>query len=115
MLFIFFFFFKQKTAYEIPLCDWSSDVCSSDLDVYALGVVAYQCLSGHRPFDGATPIEIAMKHVRDTARPLPADIPPAVRSIVDRAMAKDPGARWPTAAAMAGVARQAASSLTTAV
>src|SRR5213080_1975865 len=26
-----FFFFKQKTAYEIPLCDWSSDVCSSDL------------------------------------------------------------------------------------
>src|SRR5213080_4665333 len=26
-----FFFFKQKTAYEIPLCDWSSDMCSSDL------------------------------------------------------------------------------------
>src|SRR5213080_2108892 len=26
-----FFFFKQKTAYDIPLCDWSSDVCSSDL------------------------------------------------------------------------------------
>ena len=28
----FFFFFKQKTAYEIYQCDWSSDVCSSDLD-----------------------------------------------------------------------------------
>src|SRR5213596_4284544 len=28
----FFFFFKQKTAYEIRPCDWSSDVCSSDLD-----------------------------------------------------------------------------------
>jgi serine/threonine-protein kinase len=82
-------------------------------DVYALGVVAYQCLSGHRPFDGATPLEIAMKHVRDTPRPLPGDIPPAVRAIVDRALAKDPGARWPTAAAMASVARQAASSLTT--
>jgi len=27
----FFFFFKQKTAYEIRACDWSSDVCSSDL------------------------------------------------------------------------------------
>src|SRR5881275_2307641 len=27
----FFFFFKQKTAYEIVPCDWSSDVCSSDL------------------------------------------------------------------------------------
>ena len=29
---MFFFFFKQKTAYEIKECDWSSDVCSSDLD-----------------------------------------------------------------------------------
>ena len=29
---IFFFFFKQKTAYEIYQCDWSSDVCSSDLN-----------------------------------------------------------------------------------
>src|ERR1043166_9972923 len=28
---LFFFFFKQKTAYEIPKRDWSSDVCSSDL------------------------------------------------------------------------------------
>ena len=28
-----FFFFKQKTAYEIYQCDWSSDVCSSDLDL----------------------------------------------------------------------------------
>src|SRR5881397_4262706 len=29
--FVFFFFFKQKTAYEMAQCDWSSDVCSSDL------------------------------------------------------------------------------------
>ena len=29
---IYFFFFKQKTAYEIYQCDWSSDVCSSDLN-----------------------------------------------------------------------------------
>src|ERR1044072_6811663 len=52
-------------------------------DVYALGVVAYQCLSGHRPFDGATPMEIAMKHAREMPRPLPAGLPPAVRSLVD--------------------------------
>src|SRR3546814_9029742 len=31
MLFIFFFFFKQKTAYDMRISDWSSDVCSSDL------------------------------------------------------------------------------------
>ena len=91
----------------------SGSVATAASDVYALGVVAYQCLSGHRPFDGSTPIEIAMKHVRDTPRPLPADIPPAVRAIVDRALAKDPAARWATASAMAAVARQAASSLAT--
>src|SRR3546814_4465019 len=32
----FFFFFKQKTAYEMRISDWSSDVCSSDLDFLAL-------------------------------------------------------------------------------
>src|SRR3546814_4193479 len=31
VLFLFFFFFKQKTAYEMRISDWSSDVCSSDL------------------------------------------------------------------------------------
>src|SRR3546814_3442448 len=31
MFFLFFFFFKQKTAYEMRISDWSSDVCSSDL------------------------------------------------------------------------------------
>src|SRR5881397_1885312 len=34
IFFCFFFFFKQKTAYEMAQCDWSSDVCSSDLGGY---------------------------------------------------------------------------------
>src|SRR3546814_19932761 len=33
MLLLFFFFFKQKTAYEMRISDWSSDVCSSDLPI----------------------------------------------------------------------------------
>src|SRR3954467_2887575 len=90
----------------------SGEVATAASDVYALGVVAYQCLSGHRPFDGSPPIEIAMKHVRDTPRALPGDIPPPVRAIVDRALAKDPSARWPSASARAAVARQAAAALT---
>lgn len=89
----------------------SGAVATPASDVYALGVVAYQCLSGHRPFDGATPMEIAMKHVRESPRPLPGDIPPQVRAIVDRALAKDPGARWPSASSLAAVARQAAAAL----
>jgi eukaryotic-like serine/threonine-protein kinase len=83
-------------------------------DVYALGVVAYQCLSGHRPFEGDNPLEIAMRHVRDAPPPLPGDIPPAVRQVVERAMAKDPGARWPSAAALAQVARRVAGQLSAA-
>jgi serine/threonine-protein kinase len=80
-------------------------------DIYSLGVVAYQCLSGRRPFDGDNPIEIAMKHVRLSPPPLPPDVPPAVRAIVERAMAKDPGSRWPTAAIFGAAARQAAAVL----
>src|SRR3546814_4275601 len=34
---IYFFFFKQKTAYEMRISDWSSDVCSSDLEPRGLG------------------------------------------------------------------------------
>src|SRR3546814_15549071 len=41
VLYLFlFFFFKQKTAYEMRISDWSSDVCSSDLHVARLGVDA---------------------------------------------------------------------------
>ena len=47
---IIFFFFKQKTAYEILTCDWSSDVCSSDL-----------CFSGNLGFGFPTAIE-SSKH-----------------------------------------------------
>ena len=39
-------------------------------DIYALGVVAYQCLAGHRPFEGENPLEIAMRHVREQPPPL---------------------------------------------
>src|SRR3546814_3905463 len=35
MLLVLFFFFKQKTAYEMRISDWSSDVCSSDLEIIA--------------------------------------------------------------------------------
>src|SRR3546814_10907650 len=42
MFFVFFFFFKQKTAYEMRISDWSSDVCSSDL-------ISSQGVSGPSP------------------------------------------------------------------
>ena len=39
-----FFFFKQKTAYEIKECDWSSDVCSSDLMRFATAITVKRIL-----------------------------------------------------------------------
>src|SRR6187399_3694320 len=44
----FFFFFKQKTAYEITASDWSSDVCSSDLHVDDLGAFDHDVRALHR-------------------------------------------------------------------
>ncbi len=82
---------------------------TSASDVYSLGVVGYQCLSGHRPFEGENPIQVAMKHVRDIPPPLPADVPAGVRGVIDRAMSKDAAQRWPSASAMAEASRRAAS------
>ncbi|MGI5154778.1 protein kinase domain-containing protein [Microbispora sp. CA-102843] len=76
------------------------------VDIYALGVVAYECLAGQRPFDGDSPVTIALKHIREEPPPLPPDVPPAVRAIVERAMSKDPARRWPSATAMSQAARQ---------
>jgi serine/threonine protein kinase len=75
-------------------------------DIYGLGIVAYRCLAGHLPFAGQSVVEIAMSHVNDEAPPLPPDVPPSVREIVERAMAKDPALRWPSGAALAAAARQ---------
>ena len=86
-------------SYLSPEQATGEQVATPASDMYALGVVAYQCLAGRRPFEGDNPLEIAMKHVRDTPPPLPPDIPPAVRDIVLRALAKDPAERWPSAAA----------------
>ncbi|MEU6023538.1 protein kinase [Micromonospora sp. NPDC048871] len=84
----------------------TGQVATPASDVYALGVVAYQCLAGRRPFEGDNPLDIAMRHVRETPRSLPSDIPPQVCALVERAMAKDPKDRWASAAMLAGAARQ---------
>ena len=59
-------------------------------DIYALGVVAYECLAGRRPFVGGHPIAVALAHLLQAPPPLPDDVPPAVGGLVVRAMAKQP-------------------------
>jgi serine/threonine protein kinase len=74
-------------------------------DVYALGVVAYECLAGRRPFDGENPFDVAMKRLREAPPTLAGDIPPTVLAVVERALAPDPEQRWASAAEFARAAR----------
>ncbi len=69
-------------------------------DVYALGMVAWECLAGRRAFDGEHPVQIALRQLRDEPDPLPADVPEPVRTLVARALVKDPAARFPEGAAL---------------
>ncbi|WP_018351378.1 serine/threonine protein kinase [Longispora albida] len=74
-------------------------------DQYSLGVVAYRCLTGRVPFTGEGPAQIALQHVTAEPPPLPESVPVHVRSLVERAMAKDPGARFASAADLAAACR----------
>ncbi|MGY1698271.1 serine/threonine protein kinase [Geodermatophilus sp. SYSU D00766] len=68
-------------------------------DVYALGLVGYESLTGHAAFDGTNPVTVALKQVREDPQPLPDDVPPRVRSLIGAALVKDPGERLPDAGA----------------
>ncbi|MCX8564532.1 protein kinase [Mycolicibacterium mucogenicum] len=58
-------------------------------DVYSLGVVGYESVSGRRPFTGDGALTVAMKHIKEAPPPLPADLPPNVRELIEIALAKD--------------------------
>src|SRR3954471_9858253 len=63
-------------------------------DVYALGVVGYESVSGKRPFTGDGALTVAMKHIKETPPPLPADLPPNVRELIEITLVKNPGMRY---------------------
>ncbi len=66
-------------------------------DVYGLGVLAHEMLTGEKPFDRATPIATALAHVQDPPPPLPEGTPADLASLISSCLAKDPEAR-PSAA-----------------
>ena len=70
-------------------------------DVYALGVILYECLAGRQPFPGATTLEVLNRVVEGRPDPLPAEIPESLAEVVRCAMSLDPGARFTSATFLA--------------
>jgi serine/threonine protein kinase len=73
-------------------------------DLYAVGAILYQMLSGKLPYESTTPLGLAMKHITD---PVPSlvqvrpDLPPTYDRVIETAMAKDPSDRYQTGQALA--------------
>jgi hypothetical protein len=63
-----------------------------EIDIYALGIVLYEMLTGHVPFEGESVGEVLMKHL--TAEPSLAEVPDAYRDVIARSLAKDPERRF---------------------
>jgi serine/threonine protein kinase len=84
-------------------------VCDSRSDIYSLGIVLYEMLTGYIPFDADTPLAILMKHLNDPL-PLPTQVDPtlpsALENVVLKALAKDPDDRFQTAQEMAAALQQ---------
>ncbi|TQN28637.1 serine/threonine-protein kinase [Haloactinospora alba] len=75
-------------------------------DIYALGVVAYECLAGRPPFTADTPLALALAHAREAPPPLPPDIPEHLGNLVERSLAKSPEDRPASAGEVAQLAQQ---------
>ncbi|MBE7552240.1 MAG: protein kinase [Anaerolineales bacterium] len=73
-------------------------------DIYSLGVILFELVTGRVPFDADTPFALIMKHVSEPVPPprsLKADLPEAIEPVIQKALAKQPDARYHTAGELA--------------
>lgn len=84
-------------AYMSPEQARGEKVIDGRSDIYALGAILFQMLSGHPPYEATTPMGVAMKHITDPVpdlRRARQDLPEESNQIISRAMAKDPAQRY---------------------
>ncbi|MCI0701573.1 MAG: protein kinase [Planctomycetia bacterium] len=72
---------------------------TASIDVYACGVILYEMLTGHPPFNGETPLEVLMKHYLDT--PDLSKLQAKYRGVIGKALEKDPAKRFSTVGELA--------------
>ena len=80
-------------------------VTDAKSDLYSLGVVLYEMVTGKVPFDADTPVSVALKHMQEEPVPpieINKDIPEAINDIILKAMQKEPRNRYQTATEMLG-------------
>ncbi|MCD0444724.1 protein kinase [Glycomyces sp. A-F 0318] len=76
-------------------------------DLYSLGAVAYECLTGAPPFDAADPASIIHGHLYSEPPALPGHVPAAIAGVVTRTLRKAPEERWPSGEVLAAACRAA--------
>ncbi|QNE36183.1 serine/threonine protein kinase [Leifsonia shinshuensis] len=83
----------------------SGHPASPTTDIYSLGIVAYECLAGRRPFTGESQVAIAMAQINEAPPELPATVAEPVRNLVFACIAKNPADRPASAAHLARAAQ----------
>jgi serine/threonine protein kinase len=81
---------------------WEENAADSPVDIYALGCIAYEMLTGELLFQSQTLIQAARAHDRGPQFPAiwPEDVPRSITAVLSKALARDPAARHPSAGAL---------------